>query len=99
MGQQIKQRVGEGAVARVLGCIAETPNGRSKPVQGDLAGTFDFWFDGGAGRVQTGNVEYEFSDGTRATVGAPLPVLSIVIEFANGCRVRIQQDPAGPQKT
>jgi hypothetical protein len=61
----------------------------------DLEGAFDFWFDGGAARELTGFIEYQFSDGTKATVGAPIPALSVVIEFANGSRVRIQQESRG----
>jgi hypothetical protein len=51
------RRVGERAVADILRCIAETPNRRERPDPGDLEGSFDFWFDGGAGKFETGYVE------------------------------------------
>ena len=73
-----RNRVSESQVAEVLQLIATTPNKRKKPVAGDLPGEFDFWFDGGAGRLITGWNEYDLADGTRATV-ASIPVLSITI--------------------
>ena len=57
-----------------------------------LSGEFDFWFDGGTARIQTGYVEYQFADGARATVAAPVLALSVTIDFPNGCRVRVQQE-------
>ena len=62
-----------------------------------MPGTFDFWFDGGAGRTQTGYIEYELVDGTRVAGGAPVRVLSVTIEFSNGSRVKIQQESWGPE--
>jgi hypothetical protein len=90
--ERFERRVQEAAVARILQCIAMAPNRRDKPTAGDVAGTFDFWFDGGAGSIQTGYIEYTFADGTRATLAAPIPALSVTIVFPNGCRVRIQQE-------
>jgi hypothetical protein len=87
--ERFERRVDERAVAEVLGWIASAR--RLKPIAGDLPGAFSFWFDGGAGRVQTGHIEYEFANGARATVGDPVPSLTVAIEFANGCRVRIEQ--------
>ena len=92
--QRFERRVDERAVARVLGCIGDPPSRRGAPANGDLPGAFDFWFDGGAGKYLTGYVEYQFADGTTATVGNP-PALSIEIKFANGCQVRIQQESWG----
>ena len=85
------RRVTERAVADILRCIAETPNRRTSPLPGDLKGSFDFWFDGGAGRFQTGYVEYTLDNGARATVGEPVPALSVSIDFADGTRVSVLQ--------
>jgi len=89
------RRVDERAVAEILHSIGTAPNRREKPLLGDVLGDFDFWFDGGAGKVETGYVEYQFTNGARATVGAPVPALSVEINFANGCRVRVQQETWG----
>jgi hypothetical protein len=58
---------------------------------------FDFWFDGGAAKIQTGYVEYSFTTGAHATVGAPIPALSVIIDFPNACRVRVQQERWGSE--
>jgi hypothetical protein len=89
---RFERRVDEELVAEILRCIATPPNKRDRPVAGDLQGPFDFWFDGGAAKIQTGYVEYNFASGARATVGAPVPALSVSIDFADGCRVRVQQE-------
>jgi|SRR6476660_436820 hypothetical protein len=89
--EQFERRVNEGAVARILESIATAPNRRERPTPADEAGAFDFWFDGGAAAIQTGSIEYKFTDGTRATLAAPVPALSITIEFPNGCVVTVQQ--------
>ena len=94
-----ERRVDERAVAKVLHCIATAPNRREKPIAGDVSGAFDFWFDGGAARIRTGFVEYQFADGTRATLAAPIPALSVTIEFPNGCRVRVQQESSGLEQS
>ena len=86
------RRIDEGAVAKVLYLIATEPNRREKPTVGDLEGAFDFWFDGGAARIQTGYLDYSFADGTRAKLAAPIPALSLTIEFPDGRRVRVQQE-------
>ena len=86
-----RNRVSESQVAEVLQVIATTPNKRADPIAADLPGTFDFWFDGGAGQVITGWNGYHLTDGTRVTVGNT-PALSITIELSNGVRVRIQQE-------
>jgi hypothetical protein len=93
--ERFERRIQEGAVARILQCIATAPNRREEPTAGDVAGTFDFWFDGGAASIRTGFIEYKFADGTRSTLAAPIPALSVTIEFPNGCRVRVQQDSWG----
>ena len=88
-----RNRVSEAQVAHVLQLIATLPNRREQPSPGDLPGRFDFWFDGGAGQVITGWNEYDLADGTRVAV-ASIPALSVTIQFANGSRVRIQQESA-----
>jgi hypothetical protein len=85
-------RVAEASVARVLQLIASTPNRRSVPITGDMPGGFDFWFDGGAGRVITGWTEYHLEDGTRATLSTT-PLLGVAIKFPNGCCVKVMQVP------
>jgi hypothetical protein len=85
-----KDRIDEEAVARILLLIASVPNRRERPIEGDLPGAFDFWFDGGAARLITGWTEYELADGTRATVGVT-PGLSVVIKFQNGRCVSVTQ--------
>ena len=88
-----KNRVDESAVGKVLQAIAVMPNRRDTPRTDDLSGNFDFWFDGGAGRVITGWTEYEFADGTRARVDDTL-ALHVVIRFKNGYGAAISQlDP------
>jgi hypothetical protein len=93
-----ERRVDEQSVADVLRCIAAPPNKRQQPIAGDLVGPFDFWFDGGAARILTGNIVYEFASGIHATVGAPVPALSVNIEFADGCKVRVQQESWGSEQ-
>ena len=93
--ERFERRIDEGAVAKILQDIATAPNRREEPTADDMPGPFDFWFDGGAANVQTGSIEYKFADGTRATLAASVPALSVTIEFPNGCRVRVQQESWG----
>jgi hypothetical protein len=86
-----RNRVSEDRVAQVLQLIATLPNKREQPMPGDVAGKFDFWFDGGAGQLITGWTEYTLVDGARVKVGTTL-ALSITIQFSNGSRVRIEQE-------
>jgi hypothetical protein len=95
LDKRFERRVREEAVANVLRCIATVPNRRDAPVPGDLQGGFDFWFDGGAAKIETGCIEYRLTNGTKAIVGAPIPALSVTIEFPDGCRVRVQQESWG----
>jgi hypothetical protein len=85
-----KRRVDEAAVARILLNISNPPNVREIPTANDTMEQFDFWFDGGAARIITGHTEYEFADGTKASV-LVTPLLSITIDFPNGSSVRVQQ--------
>jgi len=88
----LKNRINEKDVASILALISDTPNRRGHSMASDLAGKYDFWFDGGACRVHTGSLEYVFSNGTRALVGAPIPWLSVTIEYSDGRRVTIKQE-------
>ena len=87
-----RQRVELNEVARILATIAAPPNLRDRPRAGDLGGDFDRWFDGGAIRFVTGYTVYQFTDGTRATVPAMLPHLSVALELATGQRVTVVQN-------
>jgi hypothetical protein len=71
--------------------------GREGSNRRPVRSAFDFWFDGGAATIQTGSIEYRFTDGTQATLAAPVPALSITIEFPNGCVVTVQQKSWGPE--
>lgn len=93
--ERFERRVSELSVAFVLKSIAEEPHRRKVAASGDLPGEFSYWFDGGAAKIETGYVRYQFMDGTKAVVGNPTPALSISIEFPNGCRVRVQQETWG----
>jgi hypothetical protein len=97
LSERFKRRIDERRVATVLQCIAAPPNKRGEPTDSDLAGVFDFWFDGGAAAIHTGYIEFTFADGTRATLAAPCPALSVTIEFPNGCRVKVQQESWGSE--
>jgi len=92
LSERFERRVPERLVADVLKLIANEPQRRSAAVAGDLPGQFDYWFDGGAAKIETGYIVYRFVDGTTAVVGNPIPLLSISIEFTNGSRVRVQQE-------
>lgn len=94
LSERLERRVDEQSVAEVLRCIATPPNKRDEPIAGDLSGTFDYWFDGGAARIVTGWTEYQFTSGIRAIVDG-LEGLSITVTFPNGSRVRVQQDRWG----
>lgn len=94
---RFERRVAESRVAHVLASIAAEPNRRSTAIAGDLVGEFDYWFDGGAAKVETGYITYRFSDHTTAVVGFPVPALSVEIEFSDGCRVRVQQEMWEPE--
>lgn len=93
----LRKRVSEQAVARVLEVLSTLPNRRETPRAGDRAGSFDYWFDGGACRVQTGVMEFELDDGTVVRVGGPMLALSLSIRFPDGRRVRIQQESSGSE--
>jgi hypothetical protein len=81
-------------LANMLHAIKAPTGLRDKPSAGDLPGAFDFWFDGGAGKHQTGLSEYAFATGARARsilCGPPL-CFSVDVEFPNGWTVRVQHN-------
>ena len=91
MADLFARRVGEDRVAYVLQLIANKPRRRERAAEGDLAGDFDYWFDGGACKQHTGSEHYLLADGTRAMVAAPATWLWVTIEFSNGEVVSVVQ--------
>ena len=87
----LHQRVQEIEVARVLHIIANPPNLRIRPMEGDLAGDFNAWFDGGAMHMDTSSKRYYFANGTKAWVAVSASWLWIQIELPGGERVVIRQ--------
>jgi hypothetical protein len=83
--------VNESEVARILGLIANPPNLREHPNEGDVPGNFQAWFDGGAIRVDTGTKTYFLADGTRILLLAPVTWLSAEIRFPDGNLVIVRQ--------
>jgi hypothetical protein len=75
----------------ILILIERMPNAREQPLLGDLEGTYDRWFDGGAVRYETGITHYDFNDGTKAKTPV-LMRLSIGVHFPNGVSVSIHQN-------
>ncbi len=76
-------------ISRVLWSIHAPPNRRERPLDGDLPGDFDFWFDGGACRMVTGSTQYSFGDGTTVSVGV-LPYVHVHIRFSSGEVVQVR---------
>lgn len=82
-------------VAALLARVCSPPNRRDRPQEGDLAGRFDFWFDGGACAQDTGGWStYRFANGDEVIdhgfcLGPP--TLHVDIHFADGRQVDIQQ--------
>jgi hypothetical protein len=83
-------RINEADVGHILNLIANQPNRRNSPINGDISGDYDYWFDGGALQVITGSTRYDFPDGSSASV-AVLPHLVVNIKFGNGSSVTINQ--------
>ena len=90
MADPLSQGVSLSDVIRILALIAQPPNQRDRPVDGDLLGDYSFWFDGGACQFITGMTHYEFADGTTASTPV-LPGLAIGITFPNGEVVHVEQ--------
>lgn len=90
-----RQRVHRQQVASILGLLAEPPNYRHRPQQGDMAGDFNAWFDGGAVRYLTSITEYHFADGSRASFH-DLALRTIHVELTDGACITIEEPPAQP---
>ena len=95
-----RRKVNGQQVLDISGLMTNRPNARRTPQPGDLPGTFDSWFDGGASITHTGtHTEYEFADGTRARENyrfGPLSdpechVIEIIIKFPNNVRVSLTE--------
>lgn len=78
-------------VADLLSLIADPPNCRDRPIEGDLDGDFDFWFDGGACKDVTGDRRYVFKEGHKASMPTT-PGLVVSIKFADGRSVQLIQE-------
>ena len=77
-------------VAEVLAVIADPPNRREQPIDGDLEGRFDFWFDGGACEIVTGHTDYLFLNGMKVKLPCARG-LAIEIAFPDGRVVLVRQ--------
>ena len=96
LNELFQTSVNEAEVAAILGVLAAPPNRRDEPIEGDLEGEYDFWFDGGACLMQTGFSTYEFADGTEVVSHHKLPWrLDLEISFEDGRTVKIRQ--TGPE--
>lgn len=87
-----KNRISESSIAKILNLIERVPNKHEERRVTDKVGSYDFWFDGGACIIQTGSSVYHFDDGTTALAAAAVPWVSIIIEFPNGERVKVEQE-------
>jgi len=83
------------AVSQILAKIDSPPGLRSKPDAGDLEGSFDQWFDGGAIRTVTGWTEYHFADGTLAVVPTT-PTLQVEVRMPSGVYLTISEQSNAP---
>lgn len=84
-------------ISHVLSVIAAPPGRRDRPVPGDLSGTYDFWFEGGAAIHHTGPTrQYDFANGTRAWESTKFG-FGIHIRFPDGTEITVQRrfDPPG----
>jgi hypothetical protein len=84
-------RISEARLAGILNTIAAPLNLRPEAAEGDLAGDYDYWFDGGAFLEHTGSREYTFSDGTTAFVAMPASWLWVKVRFPGGQLVEVVQ--------
>jgi hypothetical protein len=57
-------------VARILTLMTTEPHPRQRPLEHDLKGNFDIWFDGGAVKHDTGISTYVFANGSGASTGS-----------------------------
>jgi hypothetical protein len=86
----MNKRVSKSEVARILSLLAEPPNVRDDPDNPNYIQLFD----GGLVKVDTGAMNYEFSDGTKAAV-LVLAELHVYITFPDGRKVSIVQEKSG----
>ena len=77
-------------VARILTLMAAPPNPRQRPLEKDLKGNFDVWFDGGAVKHDTGISTYAFANGSSATTGTSLR-FAIGITLPKGRRISVTE--------
>ena len=80
------------AVARILRLVAEMPCRRDRPTPGDLQGSYDVWFDGGACRYLTSVNAFDFVDGSSAWLSTVSPRLKGGLTLASGESVSFSQD-------
>ena len=79
-------------VARILTLMAAPPNPRQRPLEQDLKGNFDVWFDGGAVKHDTGISTYTFANGSSATTGTSLR-FGGGITIPSGRRITVAESP------
>lgn len=93
--QAFREYVEPSEVAAKLAIVCSPPNRRNRPLPGDLAGNFHYWFDGGACTEDTGGwTRYRFSNGDEVVDHGVCmgPVrLHMEIRFSDGRHVTIQQ--------
>jgi hypothetical protein len=77
-------------VARILTLMTAPPNPRQRPLEHDLKGNFDTWFDGGAVKHDTGISTYAFANGSSATTGTSLR-LGVGITLPSGRRISVTE--------
>jgi hypothetical protein len=79
-------------VARILTLMIVPPSPRPRPLEHDLKGNFDIWFDGGAVKHDTGMSTYAFANGSKATIGTSLRV-GVGITLPSGRTISIAEVP------
>jgi hypothetical protein len=76
-------------VATILTLMSNPPGERRQPKEGDLAGIFDLWFDGGAVKHDSVISVYRFLDGSTAVTGTG-PRFSVLIQLHDGTFVEVK---------
>ena len=77
-------------VARILILMTAPPHPRHRPLEQDLKGNFDVWFDGGAVKHDTGISRYAFANGSSASTGTSLD-FGVGITLPNGRRISVAE--------
>jgi hypothetical protein len=77
-------------VAKILMLMTAPPHPRHRPLEHDLKGNFDIWFEGGAVKHDTGISRYAFADGSSASTGTSLN-LGVEIILPNGRRISVTE--------